>query len=352
MKGQTIFQLLTLLQQETDEQHRMSQQMIADRMHARFGVKVNRRTLKGYLDDLIDAGFPLNSTKTTRNHADGTTEVLQTDWFMEPRFELSELRLVTDLLAGMPAVPKCQKDALIEKLMQYSSPMNRQAQPEERLVYLQTPPAKQLLYSVDILLEAIRRNKMVSFRYCSYQLDEKNCPVQVPRKAADGTDREYLVSPYEIAVSHGRYYLMCCKEPHRSVAHYRIDRITDIEIKEEFDRLSVSQLDTQQTLPENLAEQLYMYSGDTIMCEFLADARILGDILDWFGSSAQISRTEHPAQLLVKVHVHPKAMQHWALQYGEWVTVLSPDEFCAELSALIHALAKRYATPPTPLRKT
>ena len=51
MKGQTIFQLLTLLQQETDEQHRMSQQMIADRMHARFGVKVNRRTLKGYLDD-------------------------------------------------------------------------------------------------------------------------------------------------------------------------------------------------------------------------------------------------------------------------------------------------------------
>ncbi|MBP0967742.1 MAG: WYL domain-containing protein [Oscillospiraceae bacterium] len=352
MKGQTIFQLLTLLQEETDEQHRLSQQAISDRMLARFGVKVNRRTLKGYLDELIEAGFPLSTSKKTRTLPDGTTEVLQTDWYMEPRFELSELRLITDLLTAMPAVPKSQKDALIEKLMMHTSPLNRQAHPTQKLVYLDTPPAQQLLYSVDILLEAIRRNKMVKFLYCSYQLDGNNRPVLVPRKSSDGADREYLVSPYEIAVSHGRYYLMCCKEPYRSVAHYRIDRITEIEIKDDFERLPLDQLNTAHTLPENLAEQLYMYSGDTITCEFLADARILGDILDWFGTAAQISRTEHPAELLVRVHVHPKAMQHWALQYGEWVTVLSPDTFCAELSEVIGSLARRYATPPAPIRKS
>ena len=61
MKGQVIFQLLTLLREETDDQHRMSQQAISDRMLARFGVKLNRRTLKSYLDDLIAAGFPLNA---------------------------------------------------------------------------------------------------------------------------------------------------------------------------------------------------------------------------------------------------------------------------------------------------
>ena len=352
MKGQTIFQLLTLLQEETDEQHRLSQQAISERMFARFGIKVNRRTLKGYLDDLIEAGFPLSTSKKTRTLPDGSTEVLQSDWYMEPRFELSELRLITDLLAAMPAVPKSQKDALIEKLMTHASPLNRQAQPDQKLVYLDAQPAQQLLYSVDILLEAIRRNKMVRFLYCSYQLDENNKPVLIARRTSEGTEREYLVSPYEIAVSHGRYYLMCCKEPYRSVAHYRIDRITEIEIIDEFDRLPLDRLNTEHTLPENLAEQLYMYSGDTITCEFLADMRILGDILDWFGASAKISRTEHPAQLLVQVHVHPKAMQHWALQYGEWVTVLSPDEFCAELSEMIASLAKRYATPPSPIRKS
>ena len=344
MKGQLIFQLLTLLQEETDEAHRMSQQAISERMQARFGVKMNRRTLKTYLDELAAAGYPLCSSKKTRNLPDGSTEILQTDWYLEPQFEASELRLMTDLLAAMPAVPETQRDALIQKLMLHSSPMSRQAQSEQQMVYLHTPPAKQLLYSVEILCEAIRRNRMVSFRYCTYQLDENDQPVQMPRQRSTGDAREYLVSPYEIAVSHGRYYLICCKEPHRSVSHYRIDRITDVHIIEQFERLPVEELSGKHTLPENLAEQLYMYSGETVTCEFLADARILGDILDWFGSSAEISRAEQKDMLRVTVQVHPTAMQHWALQYGQYVTVLSPDTLRSSLAEIIHALAARYPT--------
>ena len=71
MKGQAIFQLLRILQEETDEQHRMSQQALVERMSTRFGAKMNRRTLKTYLDELLDAGFPLVSSKKTRAQADG-----------------------------------------------------------------------------------------------------------------------------------------------------------------------------------------------------------------------------------------------------------------------------------------
>ncbi|MBR3447213.1 MAG: WYL domain-containing protein [Oscillospiraceae bacterium] len=348
MKGQLIFQLLTLLQEETDEAHRMSQQTIAERMLARYGIKMNRRTLKTYLDELTAAGYPLCSAKKTRTLPDGSTEILQTDWYLEPQFEASELRLMTDLLAAMPAVPDTQRSALIQKLMLHSSPMSRQAQSEQQMVFLHTPPAKQLLYSVDILCEAIRRNRMVSFQYCSYQLDETDKPVQTPRLRSTGDAREYLVSPYEIAVSHGRYYLICCKEPHRTISHYRIDRITDIRIIEQFERLPVEQLSGQHTLPENLAEQLYMYSGETVTCEFLADTKILGDILDWFGSCAEISRAEQPSLLQVTVQVHPTAMQHWALQYGQYVTVLSPESLRSSLAEIVHNLAKRYPRESDP----
>lgn len=346
MKGQLIFQLLTLLQEETDEAHRMSQQAISERMQARFGIKMNRRTLKTYLDELTAAGYPLCSAKKTRTLPDGSSEILQTDWYLEPQFEASELRLLTDLLAAMPAVPESQRNALIQKLMLHSSPMSRQAQSEQQMVFLHTPPAKQLLYSVEILCEAIRRNRMVSFQYCSYVLDEKEKPVQMPRQRSSGDAREYLVSPYEIAVSHGRYYLICCKEPHRTISHYRIDRITDVHIIEQFERLPVGQLSGRHTLPENLAEQLYMYSGETITCEFLADSRILGDILDWFGSSAEITRAQQPNLLHVTVQVHPTAMQHWALQYGQYVTVQSPESLQNSIAAIVHALAARYPLNP------
>lgn len=345
MKGQLIFQLLTLLQEETDEAHRLSQQAISERIQARYGVKINRRTLKTYLDELAAAGYPLCSTKKTRSLPDGTTETLQTDWYLEPQFEASELRLMTDLLTAMPAVPDTQREALMQKLMQHSSPMSRQAQSEQQMVYLHTPPAKQLLYSVEILCEAIRRNCMVSFQYYTYQLDETGTPVRTPRLKSTGEAREYLVSPYEIAVSHGRYYLICCKEPHRTVSHYRIDRIADVRMIEQFERLPVEALSGNHVLPENLAEQLYMYSGETVCCEFLADMQILGDILDWFGNSAQIVRAEQPNLLHVTVQVHPTAMQHWALQYGQFVTVLTPDSLRESLAEIIHTLAARYPLP-------
>ena len=344
MKGQHLFQLLTILQEETDAQNRMSQQTIAERMQTRFGVKLNRRTLKSYLDEIADAGYPLNSTKKNRVLPDGTTEILQTDLYLEPQFEASELRLLTDLLAAMPSIPPAQRESLMQKLVMHSSPTSRLAQSEKPMVYLHTVPAKQLLYSVEILCEAIRRNRMVQFRYCSYQLDEKHTPVAVPRLRKTGEIREYLVSPYEIAVSHDKYYLICCKEPHQTLSNYRIDRITDVVIMEQFERLPIERLSGEHTLPENLAEQLYMYSGDAVECEFLADTKILGDILDWFGDSAVFRPSGQQDYLHVTVHVNPIAMQHWALQYGEWVTVLSPDSLRGQIAAIVRSLATRY--PP------
>ncbi len=342
MKGQHLFQLLTILQEETDAQNRMSQQTIAERMLTRFGVKLNRRTLKSYLDEIAEAGFPLNSTKKSRILPDGTTEIMQTDLYLEPQFEASELRLLTDLIAAMPTIPPAQREELTKKLVMHSSPTSQLAQSEQPLVYLHTVPAKQLLYSVEILCEAIRRNRMVKFRYCTYQLDDNYMPVAVPRHRKTGEIREYLVSPYEIAVSHDKYYLICCKEPHQTISNYRIDRITDVVIMEQFERLPIDRLSGERSLPANLAEQLYMYSGDTVACEFLADAKILGDILDWFGDSAVIRPGKNPEQLHITVHVHPTAMQHWALQYGEWVTVLAPASLRGQIAEIVRSLAARY----------
>ena len=345
MKGQIIFQLLHLLQEETDEMHRMTQQAISERMFDRYGVRLNRRTLKTYLDELSEAGFPLISSKKPRIQPDGTVEIMQTDWYMEPRFEASELRLLTDLLAAMPAVPSAQREALLKKLMNHASPTCREAQSGRHVVYLHTPPAQQLLFSVDVLCEAIKRDKMVCFQYSGCHLKDDGTVSLEPRRRSSGAVREYLVSPYEIAVSQGRYYLICCKEPYRTVSHYRIDRISEISIMERFDRLPVTELTGRKKLPENLAEQLYMYSGETVACKFLADERILSDVIDWFGEDVNLERSGDHA-IAVTVQVHPKAMEHWALQYGEWVEVLEPASLRGELAAAVQKLAMSYHVMP------
>ncbi len=342
MKGTAIFQLLTILREETDDQHRLSQQALSDRMLARYGVKLNRRTLKAYLDDLIEAGFPLNTSKRQRILPDGSEETLQTDWYLEPQFEISELRLLCDLLNGMPAVPAVQRDSLTEKLIRFAPPSFPRTQMQQPITYLHTLPAQQMMFSVELLCEAMRRNCMVSFQYGSYALNADGTPELKPRVREDGAVREYLVSPYEIVVSHGRYYLICCKEPYRSCSNYRIDRMMEMQIHEDFTRLPLEELESKTAYPQQLAEQLYMYSGNTEEVCFLADSCILSDVLDWFGSEIRIEPAMRPNLLRITVQVHPTAMQHWALQYGKYVTVLSPESLRMELAEIAANLSKRY----------
>lgn len=346
MKGQAIFQLLTILREETDDQHRLSQQALSERMLARYGVRLNRRTLKAYLDDLTAAGYPLSASAKQRIQPDGTEETMLTDWYLEPQFEVSELRLLCDMLSGMAAIPESQRAALTEKLLRFASPSYPKQTVKYPVTYLHTPPAQQMLFSVELLCEAMNRNCMVSFNYCSYVLNEEGKPELQPRRKDDGTIREYLVSPYEIVVSHGRYYLICCKEPYRTRSNYRIDRMTEMALHEQFARFPADELDAATALPQQFAEQLYMYSGEAEDICFLADRRILGDVLDWFGSDLRIEPEAESDLLRITVRSNPTAMQHWALQYGKYVTVLSPDSLRTELAEIASDLAARYGSDP------
>lgn len=342
MKGEVIFQLLTILREETDEQHRLSQQALAERMEQRFGINMNRRTLKSYLDKLVSAGYPLNASTFQRTQPDGTVENMATDWYLEPLFEISELRLLCDMLAAMPAIPETQRDTLMQKLIRFAPPTFRQSHSEQEITYLHTPPAKQLLFSIEQLCEAIRKKCMVSFQYGSYVLNENNVPVLMPRMRENGTVRKYMVSPYEIVVSHGRYYLLCCKEPYREISHYRIDRITEMKLLENFECLPLSETKGKK-YPQQLAEQLYMYSGDAETVTFLAEMNVLGDVLDWFGTDLQIKAGERVNTVEITVQVHPTAMLHWALQYGKYITVLKPESLREQIAQTAHEIMEKHS---------
>ena len=344
MKSIALFNLLTVLREETDREHKMSQQALLDAMERRFGIRLNRRTLKSYLDILREAGFPLCAEPRTRILPDGSQEQMLTDWYLEPQFEISELRLLCDMISGMPAIPDAQREALIGKIMRLAPPTFQNAKQNAQITYLHTMPAQQLLYSIELLCEAIRKNRMVRFLYGKYTLDADGKPKLIPRQTDEGAKRYYLVSPYEIIVSHGCYYLICCKEPYRHLSNYRIDRIMDIRIEEEFERLPLSDTEGQSLHKEHFAEQLYMYSGDAVEVRFLAEADILGDILDWFGKDVHMKAGERVNTVEVTVNVNPTAMTHWALQYGKYITVLSPDSLRDEIADTAAKISKRYAT--------
>ncbi len=338
--------LLQILRTETDCVHRLSQRELMERLYERFGIKLNRRTLKSHLSDLLDAGYALNYAEATRINPDGSTEQLLTDWYMEPDFEASELQLLIDLLSGLPTLPESQREHLLNKLAALSPVEARKKASHIQALGAHYPAAPQLMYSVELLTEAMERNCMVEFSYGSYRLDAGNRPKMLPRTLSDGTERSYIASPYEILVSHGRYYLLCCKSPYHILASYRIDRIMDLHLVPELPRTPLETVegihDGKIDLPKHLAEHLYLYSGESVQCVFLADAVILNDIIDWFGLDANIEPTEQDGRLKVTVQAHPTAMHHWALQYGDYVEVIAPENVRTQICVTLKKLCRRY----------
>ena len=69
----------------------------------------------------------------------------------------------------------------------------------------------------------------------------------------------------------------------------------------------------------------YMYSDEPERIDFVADAGIVDQIVDWFGNDIRIAQnSENENQVKVSVVASPNAMEHWAMQYINYMEIVQP----------------------------
>ena len=69
-----------------------------------------------------------------------------------------------------------------------------------------------------------------------------------------------------------------------------------------------------------------MYTDTPERIEFIADERIVDQIVDWFGLDIKMSDIpDNPGKVKVDLFASPNAMEHWALQYLNYVEVTKPE---------------------------
>ena len=68
-----------------------------------------------------------------------------------------------------------------------------------------------------------------------------------------------------------------------------------------------------------------MYTDKAEMVEFYAREAMLSQIIDWFGKNIEIEKVEE-RKIKVRVKVSLDAMKYWALQYVNYVEIISPSK--------------------------
>lgn len=334
-----IMNILNILKHYTDVDHRLSQREIGEILEREYGMTADRKSIRRNLFDLIDCGYDIEYSESIREKKDGSQETLLSDWYLNRNFTDSELRLLIDSLLFSKHIPYSQCKELVGKLEGLSNIYFRSRVKHIRTLPDSRPNNHQLFYTIDVLDEAISKGRQVSFTYNSMGIDKK----PHPRLNDQGNVREYIINPYQLVTANGRYYLICNYDKYDNVAHYRVDRISDIQMLDRpvKPQEQVKGLEHGLRLPEHMAEHLYMFTGESVRVKFRVTRHLLDDLVDWFGTDMIYSDVTDET-VTVSVRVNEQAMELWARQYAPYVEVLEPVELRERIGDALETAARKY----------
>ena len=331
-KKMVIINILDILRKYTDMEHRLTQQQIVEKLKKEYYMDVDRKTVKRNLMNLLELDCGIDYTEISRKNEKGEETSICTDWYMDREFTDSELRMIIDSLLFSKNIPHTQCRQLIEKIKGLSNIyFDKKVKhicnlPENRL------ENSELFYTIDILEDAITRNKKVAFTYNSFGIDKKLHPKR---------EEEYIVNPYQMVATNGRYYLICNYDKYDDLSNYRIDHITNIRILDESAKHIKKLKEGELDLPKHMTEHLYMFAGESVRVKFRAKHYIIDQVLDWFGTDVNIV-ADTDDECFVEVKVNSDAFFYWVLQYGLHIEVLEPLCVREQLIDAIRKMGEKY----------
>ena len=300
-KKLSLIRILNILEKYSDEKHPLKQEQIAKYLSDIYGLELERKSIGSNLALLKDMGYEIVSDR----HG---------SFLSGRKFEDSEIRMLIDgILSSKYITAKHSKD-LIEKLCSLSSIYFRS---NVKHVYSVNDWSKtencSVFYNIDLISEAIETRRQIKFDYNKFGTDKKL------HKTATHT-----VSPFQMILKNQRYFLMGYNEKWKHISNYRLDHITNIEITDDW-ATDIHTVDGYKNGLEykKIATALpYMFTDEPERITFLAKEEIIDHIIDWFGYDLKIEKQGDCLQITVMAS--PNAVEFWAMQYLNYIEIISP----------------------------
>lgn len=321
-KKMALIRILQILQTHSDCDHPLRQEDIACYLEKDYGITIERKAIGRNLSLLKEAGFDIASDSNG-------------SYLVSREFEDGELRLLIDGVLCSKHITASHSSDLIRRLCGLS---NRFFRSHVKNIYSVNDWSKTdnqaLFYNIELVDEAIEQGKQVHYDYNKYGIDKKLHKSSYQR-----------VTPYQLILHNQRYYLMGYNGYWGNMTFHRLDRITDMQI-------SSKPAVELRTIPgyeggidyRKLASTMpYMYTDTPERITFLADTEIIDHIIDWFGFDVRFETTDDDKTVKVTLTASPMAMQHWAMQYAEYVEILSPKSLRENVLKTLRDAARKYS---------
>ncbi len=322
-KKLALIRIWQILKEYSDYKHPLTQEEIARRLENDYGIVLERKAISRNLSLLREAGIEIESARAGS--------------YLDYReFEDAELHMLIDGVLSSRYITAERSKDLIERICGLS---NKYFRSGLRHIHSVNEWSKTdnttVFFNIEMISRAIERKKQIQYDYNKYGLDKKL------HKSS-----EQRVSPYQTILHNQRYYLMAYSEALGSMVFHRLDHITNIALAD-LRAIPLTQVPGYEkgiNYRELSSAMPYMYTDKPERIEFVADARIVDQIVDWFGKEAGFSKTEDKTKVRVEIKASPKAMEYWALQYLEHVEIIRPEALRVRIREALENGLKKYGS--------
>lgn len=307
-----LLHIMRILQKESDEQHTVTLSEMSDQLKP-YGISFDRKSLYTDVETLREFGMDIVLTKGNR---------FGYFWANRP-FELAELKLLVDAVQSAKFLTAKKSTLLIGKLESLAS--THDAKSLRRQVFIDGRIKAQnesVYYAIDKLHEAISKTRQVSFKYFEYTL------TKTMRYRRNG--HVYVVSPFALHWDGNKYYLIAYY-PEHGITHFRIDKITEIEICED----PCVDLGQDLDLVSYVQKTFSMFGGPTEKVALKFSNDLIGSVIDRFGTDIIIQKVDDQT-FSTEVYANiSSSFLSWVFQFDGKAVIIGPDAVVEQMKQLV-----------------
>lgn len=347
--------VLQYLLRQSDENHVISAENIVGYLQETCGIYAERRSIYRDIEEINKAMLiveeEIDVHEAEERIAEDENEKLivydthKKGFYVRQRhFDLNDIRLLAECVYSAKFIAEGQAKRLVDVVCDFVS--ENQAEKIRHNAFLTDRVKtinKSVLNNISTINEAMSKEidgekhipEKITFKYLKYSID--NMGNQVERRQG----AKYVVSPFQLLINDGNYYLLAYDDYAKDIRTYRVDRMKDVkgckeprEGQEVFDKIDLKSY-TQRVFS--------MYGGEKKRVTLRFINPLLDTAIERFGTKdvvyTKIDETHFSVTAQVEIS---NQFFGWILGFGNKVKLLSPDDVTDQFKAYLDKIRGMY----------
>src|SRR5574344_1096863 len=313
--------LIRVLQimESTDDKSPMNASQIVEKLDSEYTLgDIDRRSIYRDISMLQYCGYRIKQCKDKRK-----------GWYMEKHaFDDWEIKIMMDAVQQAKCVSEKETIEIREKLLALTSNRGR-----SRFTHMMRPVKDcsevdvEIGQYIEMMLEAMFLHKKIEFQYTEITNDME--------KILRRNGKVYKLNLYTIYWASNNYYLIGSHDNHDGLTHYRLDRILNLCISDEYaiDAKEKVGPNPESYIQNYIEESVNHFSGEVVRIEveYKPDPVTNAILYDFAGKDIKVYKQEGGLCKAVFMKMSSVTLAGWFLQYCNRFRVLSPESLRKEI---------------------